>query len=108
MAKSIKAIPKLANLARALARWDNEGGALAPTANQSDELEDAEERVLRCLGAAVILEWSDLPTDIQRRLFDGATTLTNPDHQRRLKHLIARFLHVHNFRRWFRTIASIG
>ena len=25
-----------------------------------------EEHILRCLGAAVIMQWDDLPTDIQR------------------------------------------
>ena len=29
-----------------------------------------EEHILRCLGAAVIMQWDDLLTDIQRELFE--------------------------------------
>src|SRR5438034_6483894 len=32
-----------------------------------------EEHILRCLGAAVIMEWNDLPTQIERELFQHAT-----------------------------------
>ena len=31
-----------------------------------------EEHVLRCLGAAVIMQWNTLPTPLQRELFDTA------------------------------------
>ena len=31
-----------------------------------------EERVLRCLGAAVIMQWNTLPAKLQRELFDTA------------------------------------
>lgn len=99
MAEDTGAAPNLRNLARAISRWENEGGApahpLTPSANWSSEIGTVEERILRCLGAAVILEWSELPTEIQRKLFEGASTLDDPDQQFQLKQLIARFLHVH-------------
>jgi len=99
VAEDTDATPNLRNLARAISRWENEGGApahpLTPPASWAGEVCTIEERILRCLGAAVILEWSDLPTEIQRKLFAGASTLSDPDQQFQLKQLIARFLHVH-------------
>ena len=63
---------KRPNKANALARWDNEGGAAkgAPQEARDDmtSLAKEEEHILRCLGAAVITQWDDLPTDIQRSL----------------------------------------
>jgi hypothetical protein len=53
------------------------------------------QRILRCLGAAVLLQWNELPSDIQRALFEGATAMNDPDRQFRLKQLVARFLHIH-------------
>jgi hypothetical protein len=48
------------------ARWDNEGGAAkgAPQKARDDmtSLAKEEEHILRCLGAAVIMQWDDLPT----------------------------------------------
>ena len=58
-------------------------------------LHAAEERVLRCLGAAVIMQWNDLPTEIQRMLFEDATSMNDSARQFELKQLIARFLHEH-------------
>jgi hypothetical protein len=58
-------------------------------------LSRAEERVLRCLGAAVILQWNDLPTDIQRILFEDAASMSDPERRFRLKQQMARFLHNH-------------
>ena len=52
-----------------LARWDNEGGAPLSDQDAAEETQAAlaedEENILRCLGAAVIMQWSDLPTHIQ-------------------------------------------
>jgi hypothetical protein len=64
---------KRPNKANALARWDNEGGAAkgAPQKDRDDltSLTKEEEHILRCLGALVITQWNDLPTDIQHKLF---------------------------------------
>jgi hypothetical protein len=93
-----KKVPKnLYDLARALNRWEGEGGT--DEARKGSEfgaditLQKAEERILRCLGAAVILQWSDLPTQIQRDLFDDAASMSDPEQRFRLKQQIARFLH---------------
>lgn len=85
-------------LARALARWDNEGGALGPGREEHDQpavLVQEEEHILQCLGAAVIAQWNDLPTEIQRRVFEHAVSMGEPRHSVQLKAQIARFLHDH-------------
>jgi hypothetical protein len=51
--------------------------------------------MLRCLGSAVIIQWNDLPTEIQRKIFDDAASMTDPARQFELKQQIARFLHEH-------------
>jgi hypothetical protein len=88
--------PKKAN---ALARWDNEGGAAkgAPREDRDDltSLAKEEEHILRCLGAAVIMQWNDLPTDIQHELFEHAISMGKLHHTAELKGQIARFLHKH-------------
>ena len=85
-----------AQVARALARWEDEGGAPQPKW-QNDRgrraaLAGEEEHVLRCLGAAVIMQWNDLPTKIQRDLFDHAISMGEPRHTAQLKDRVARFL----------------
>ncbi|MGD0022995.1 MAG: hypothetical protein ABSC37_00010 [Xanthobacteraceae bacterium] len=90
---------KRPNKANALARWDNEGGAAkgAPQEDRDDltSLAKEEEHILRCLGAAVIMQWDDLPTDIRHELFDHAISMGELHHTAELKRQIARFLHKH-------------
>ena len=94
-----KKMAKKTNQNNSLARWEDEGGP-APSVAQQDRdeltrLADKEEQVLRCLGAAVIAQWDDLPTDVQRKLFQRATS-GNASHKTiQLKEQIARFLHDH-------------
>src|SRR5271155_792762 len=85
------------SVANGLDHWDEEGGAPAtpwPLPYEAGDLLDAERRVLECLGAALVSEWSDLPTDVQRRLFEHATSGKLRD-AAQLKTRIARFLHDH-------------
>lgn len=60
-------------MGRALARWESEGGALQaspPSARDgADVLAEPERHVLERLGAAVVIAWNDLPTDVQRTIF---------------------------------------
>ena len=76
---------KRPNKANTLARWDNEGGAAkgAPQKDRDDltSLTKEEEHILRCLGAAVITQWNDLPTDIQHKLFDHAVSMGKVHHK---------------------------
>ena len=46
-------------------------------------------------GAAVLLQWNDLPTPIQRQLFEHAVAMGEARHTAELKEQIARFLHTH-------------
>jgi hypothetical protein len=98
MAEKKSGAKNLYDLAKALARWDNDGGAATapePGADSDTSLRKHEERILRCLGAAVIMQWNDLPTEIQRSLFEDATSMSDPARQFQLKQLIAQFLHDH-------------
>jgi hypothetical protein len=59
-----------------------------------------EERILRCLGAAVIMQWNTLPTKLQKELFDNASSVAalleaGAVETGAVKGQIARFLHNH-------------
>jgi len=86
-------------LASALARWESEGGApwagIGTGSRQARALSEGEERILQCLGAATLLQWNDLPTSIQRQLFEHAIFLGDAGQTAQLKEQIARFLHKH-------------
>ena len=56
---------------------------------------EIEERILRCLGAAVILQWNTIPTKLQRELFDTAGSMGDVLNSAALRGQIARFLHRH-------------
>lgn len=56
---------------------------------------EIEEHVLRCLGAAVIMQWNTIPTKLQRELFDTAGSLGDVLKTVALRGQIARFLHDH-------------
>jgi hypothetical protein len=82
-------------LARALAQWKGEGGSLDADWEKRAALIQEEERILHCLGAAVITRWNNLPVEVQRELFASATSLSDPLPTAELKKQIARFLHSH-------------
>jgi hypothetical protein len=54
-----------------------------------------EELVLRCLGAAIIMQWNALPTSLQREIFDTAGSVGKLLETAALRGQIARFLHKH-------------
>jgi len=56
---------------------------------------EIEEHILRCLGAAVIMQWNTIPTKLQRNLFDTAGSLGEVPKTVALRGQIARFLHDH-------------
>jgi hypothetical protein len=58
-------------------------------------LADEEEHVLRCLGAAIIMQWNALPTALQREIFDTAGSVGKLLETAALRGQIARFLHKH-------------
>lgn len=67
----------------------------ASLAAQVETLPALERRVLHCLGAAVVLGWNQLPTEVQRTLFRQASTGGDADAASDLPARIARFLHDH-------------
>jgi len=93
------------NLDRTVRRPDKDGGEddlmLAPTAKGGGDggtpAED-EEQVLRCLGAAVIMQWNTLPSKLQKELFEGASSVGDLLQAGAVKGQIARFLHNHKDR----------
>ena len=56
---------------------------------------EIEEHILRCLGAALIMQWNTIPTKLQRELFDTAGSLGDLLKTAALRGQIARFLHDH-------------
>jgi hypothetical protein len=56
---------------------------------------DTEEHLLRCLGAAVIMQWNTIPKKLQRELFDTAGSLGDVLQTVKLRGQLARFLHNH-------------
>ena len=59
------------------------------------DLAAQEEHVLRCLGAALIMQWNTLPQKLQRELFDNASSMGELLDTVSLRGQIARFLHSH-------------
>ena len=57
---------------------------------------DDEDLMLRCLGAAVVMQWGTLPTKLQRELFDNATAVGELSATAARRGMIARFLHNQN------------
>jgi hypothetical protein len=54
-----------------------------------------EEHILRCLGAALIMRWNTLQTELQRELFDDAGSMCALLDTATLRAQIARFLRKH-------------
>jgi hypothetical protein len=87
---------KESSQARALARWEWEGGSTGLDRRKRAVLTLDEEHVLRCLGAAVIMRWNNLSTEIQRELITSAASPSDPLPIAQLKEQIARFRGGHN------------
>jgi hypothetical protein len=58
-------------------------------------LTEEEGRILKCLGASVIMQWNTLPTKLQRELFDNASSVVELLETGAFKQQMARFLHNH-------------
>lgn len=82
-------------MALSLNRWEGEGGTLSQQWHLKYErspLGIRERRILECLGAAMVSGWHELPTQVQRDIFQRATS-SQADDPIWLKSQIARFLH---------------
>ena len=76
--------------ARALSRWENEGGSLFPT-GAADSIDESELRILARLGAALLDEWGQLPRALQDNIIRRARTLGGAGDHARVKEELARF-----------------
>jgi hypothetical protein len=62
---------------------------------EGDALAAEEEHILRCLGAAVIMQWNNIPKKLQRELFDSAGSMGDLLSTKAHRAKVARFLHKH-------------
>lgn len=69
--------------------------ATGSDAPDGQALLEQEAHVLRCLGAALIMQWNTLPRKLQREIFDTAGTMGELMETEELRGQIARFLHKH-------------
>ena len=70
-----------------------DGGVESPLDDEA--IAAIEHRILRCLGAALIMQWSAIPRELQRELFDTAGSFGELKQTASLRGQIARFLHSH-------------
>ena len=75
--------------------YDSALNAAEPDRARGLALAAEEEHVLRCLGAAIIMQWSALPKTMQREIFDTAASVGELLETASLRGQIARFLHKH-------------
>ena len=68
---------------------------LKPSAASEATLAAEQEHILRCLGAALIMRWNTLQTELQRELFDDAGSMGALLDTATLRAQIARFLRTH-------------
>lgn len=80
--------------AKALARWEGEGGSLAPTGG-AGSIEESELRILARLGAALLDDWGALTPALQSKVIRRARTLGGPGDHAHVKDRLARFLREH-------------
>ena len=79
----------------ALDQWEGEGGAqvsMWALRFEADALGAGDRHIGECVGAAMVSSWKEVPTNIQRTVFQRAAPGTTSDAVR-LKAQIARFLH---------------
>ena len=76
-------------------QFDKTGHKMENERGDHPTLAEEEERTLRCLGAAVIMQWNTLPTKLQKELFDNASSMGDLLQTDALKGQIAQFLHQH-------------
>ena len=72
-----------------------EKNAVCSTQQDGTNRTAAEDQVLRCLGAALIMQWNTLPAELQRELFNNAGDMGELLDTSALRGQIARFLHTH-------------
>jgi len=78
--------------AKALSRWEGEGGTSSAAAIPGDSLDEPELRILARIGAATLAEWSTLPDSLREVLLGSVCRPRIPGDGARAKARIATFL----------------
>src|SRR5258708_400095 len=78
-----------------------------PSVASDATLAAEEEHILRCLGAALIMQWNTLPTGLQMELFDRAGSMGELLDTAALRGQIARFLRKRTHGKDEITISSV-
>lgn len=81
--------------ARAIARWEGEGGALAPSPSKP-VLDEPALRLLARIGAAMLEQWSSLDAVAQASLARRTREIGGADDQARALQNLANFLRDHS------------
>ena len=78
--------------AKALARWEGEGGTLGVGATAADTLDASELRILARIGAAALAQWAELGHPLRTTMLDIVCHPLVPGDGARAKARIAKFL----------------
>jgi hypothetical protein len=78
--------------ARALSRWEGEGGGLGRSGPPGDVLDDAELRILARIGAAALAVWHEIPPERRESLLRAVCKPLEPGDGARAKAHVAAFL----------------
>lgn len=78
--------------ARALARWEGEGGTLGVGSTPTDTLDESEVRILARIGAAALTHWDSLGSAMRDTLLGTICRPLVPGDGARAKAGVARFL----------------
>jgi hypothetical protein len=84
--------------ARALSRWEGEGGALGVPGLPGDALDDGELRILARIGAATLAEWQAIPADRREALVRAVCKPLVSGDRARAKANVATFLRENGHR----------
>lgn len=79
--------------ARALSRWEGEGGTLVSSTAPNDALDTEEMRILARIGAAALAQWEALEAPVREAMLGTICRPLAPGDGVRIKAGIARFLH---------------
>jgi hypothetical protein len=77
-----------------------------PSGTNEATLAAEEDHILRCLGAALIMQWNTLPTELQKTLFENAGSTGELLENDTLRAQIARFLRKQTGRHRFHHLIS--
>ena len=78
--------------AKALSRWEGEGGALGQAASPGDALDESELRILARIGAAALGEWAALAPSLRETMLASICRPLVPGDGARAKARIEKFL----------------